>query len=751
MERTGTASRTEKFSQLLDQLSEELAFTIPGEDTGLLAINRCLMDMEDAAQPDDPAQLSAGLRDARQWIDLTLDGSAKFSEETITNLNAWHPWMMRLIDAWQHGEAMPAIPSQWGEAATTTPPPAPSVPASTIQAAPSAEEKSITLNLQDDGELLREFHGESVELLQSIEEGLIVLEGNPTDADTINSIFRAFHTFKGGAGFLHLGAMQDLAHDLESLLASARRGELSISSGIVDLILAGADALKHFTREIGAQLNGTGAGSPIVVPTSALMQRLQAALRGELPPAPPVAAPEPSPTFTPAHAVQTDEPAEIDQQADEEKPSNTLASRAAHPPAKRANSTPATPGGPAATETSTGFVKLDTLKLDHLVDLVGELVIAQSMVVQNPEVQKLTSRTLDRCLRQLSRTTAELQRNAMSLRMVPVRGAFQKMSRLVRDLAAQQQKQIQLLLEGEDTELDRNIVEKLSDPLVHMVRNSVDHGLEGPAERMAAGKLSLGTIVLSASHQRGGICIRIRDDGRGLDASRILAKARERGLIAPDEEPETSRIYEMIFMPGFSTAEKVTDLSGRGVGMDVVRRNIENLRGKIEIDSVPGEGTTFTIILPLTLAIIDGLLVGVGDDRYIIPTLSVRESFRARPGMVSTIQEHGEVVSVRGRQTPVLRLGPYLGRPSRAVKPEDGIMVVVESGDSCRALLVDELIGKQEVVIKSLGQSFQNQHLLAGAAVLGDGSVGLIFDVDSLVRFSERGHGTPAKLARQAT
>ncbi|MBJ7259842.1 MAG: Hpt domain-containing protein, partial [Chthoniobacterales bacterium] len=413
MEGTGTASRTEKFSQLLDQLSEELAFTIPGEDTGLLAINRCLMDMEDAAQPNDPAQLSAGLRDARQWIDLTLDGSAKFSEETITNLNAWHPWMMRLIDAWQHGEAIPAVPVQWGAVAATAQPPAPapSVATSTIQAAPSVEEKSITLNLQDDGELLREFHGESVELLQSIEEGLIVLEGNPTDADTINSIFRAFHTFKGGAGFLHLGAMQDLAHDLESLLAAARRGELSISSGIVDLILAGADTLKHFTREIGAQLNGTGAGSPIVVPTSALMQRLQATLRGELPPAAPAAAPEPSPTFIPAPAVQTDEPAQLDQQADEEKSSNTLALRAAHPPAKRAASTPATPGGPAATETSTGFVKLDTLKLDHLVDLVGELVIAQSMVVQNPEVQKLTSRTLDRCLRQLSRTTAELQRN----------------------------------------------------------------------------------------------------------------------------------------------------------------------------------------------------------------------------------------------------------------------------------------------------------------------------------------------------
>ena len=744
MERIGTASQAEKISQLLDQLGEELAFTIAGEDTGLLAINRCVMDMEDASLPDDPPQLTAGLGVARQWIDLTLDGSAKFSDETIANINSWHPWMMQVIDAWQHGDAMPTVPSEWGDAVTArqaaarTP-----AEAKTGHAAPSGEEKSITLNLQGDGELLREFHGESVELLQSIEEGLIVLEGNPRDADTINSIFRAFHTFKGGAGFLHLAAMQDLAHDLESLLAAARREELSITSGIVDLILAGADALKQFTNEIGAQLNGTGVGSPIVVPTSALMLRLQAALRGELPPAAsaPSAAPEPPPA---------NEPAKDNPPSEENKPSSTLASRPAQSPAKKNAGVPVAQSGPAA-ESSTGYVKLDTLKLDHLVDLVGELVIAQSMVVQNPEVQKLTSRTLDRCLRQLSRTTAELQRNAMSLRMVPVRGAFQKMSRLVRDLAAQQQKQIQLLLEGEDTELDRNIVEKLSDPLVHMVRNSVDHGLEGPAERMAAGKLSLGTIVLSASHQRGGICIRIRDDGRGLDASRILAKARERGLIGPDEEPDTSRIYEMIFMPGFSTAEKVTDLSGRGVGMDVVRRNIENLRGKIEIDSVPGEGTTFTIILPLTLAIIDGLLVGVGDDRYIIPTLSVRESFRAKPGMVSTIQEHGEVVSVRGRQTPVLRLGPYLGRPSRAVKPEDGIMVVVESGDSCRALLVDELIGKQEVVIKSLGQSFQNQHLLAGAAVLGDGSVGLIFDVDSLVRFSDRGHATPAKLARQAT
>jgi two-component system chemotaxis sensor kinase CheA len=356
------------------------------------------------------------------------------------------------------------------------------------------------------------------------------------------------------------------------------------------------------------------------------------------------------------------------------------------------------------------------------------------MVIQNPDVQQIKSLQLVRALRQLSRITTDLQRNAMSLRMVPMRPTFHKMRRLVRDLSAQQQKRVQLLLEGEETELDRNIVEKLSDPLVHMIRNAVDHGLERPADRIARGKPDCGTIRLSASHQRGGIVIRIQDDGRGLDRERILARAIDQGLLKHHANLTDSEIYSLIFLPGFSTANKVTELSGRGVGMDVVRRNIESLRGKIEIRSVPDHETTFTILLPLTLAIIEGLLVGVGNDRYIIPTLSIRESFKPRPGMVSAIHEQGEVVSVRGRQTPLLRLGRYLGTPSKAVNPEDGIVVVVESGDSARGLLVDELIGKQEVVIKSLGGVFAKQNILAGGAVLGDGWVGLILDVDTLVK-----------------
>jgi two-component system chemotaxis sensor kinase CheA len=381
-----------------------------------------------------------------------------------------------------------------------------------------------------------------------------------------------------------------------------------------------------------------------------------------------------------------------------------------------------------------GIVRVDTLKLDGLIDLVGELVIAQSMVVQNPDLKNITSEHLSRSLGQLRGITSDLQRTAMSLRMVPIRNTFQKMARLVRDLAAQQGKEIQLVLEGEDTELDRNIVEELSDPLIHMIRNSADHGIEATDRRIADGKPRAGTITLRAFHQGGFIVIQIQDDGKGLVPDRILAKAVERGLVKPDNSLDEQEIFELIFAPGFSTAEQITDVSGRGVGMDVVRRNIEKMRGKIEIQSVAGAGTTFTLFVPLTLAIIEGLLVGVGDQRYIIPTLSVRESFRPLPGMVTTVHGRGEMVHVRGRLTPMLRLGDHLHTPVNAVDPTQGIVVVVEAGQDSRCLLVDELIGKQEVVIKSLGEMFHNQTAFAGAAILGDGRVGLILDIHALVK-----------------
>lgn len=704
-------------AELLEQVGVELAFVEPGQDTGLLPINSLVMDLEDLSHQGAPPFLAAALASIRTWLDQILDGSGKFTAGSILDFNEWHSWMSRVMTAWERGEPSPAAPATWnqpggrvGTASVAGPASAPSAPPSSQ---PALEEPAIRLNLADDSELLREFHGESLELLQNIEQGVLVLEQDPTDANTLHSIFRAFHTFKGGAGFLHLAALRDLAHEMESLLDLARRSELKISSEIIDLILSGADALKHFTHEIGAQLNGTGAGTPIVVPTLHLIRRVRAAVKGD--PAP-TSEPQPPATIPPA-AVPLEKPAPTD-------PTGSPGPGVSAPPRP----------GPAAADGAMGFVKLDTRKLDGLVDLVGELVIAQSMVIQNPEVQRLARGPLARSLRQLGRITQELQRNAMSLRLVPIRGAFQKMSRLVRDLAAQQRKQVELVLEGEETELDRNMVEELGDPLVHMIRNATDHGVEAPAVRVSRGKPATGTIRLSAAHQRGGIVIRIQDDGQGLDPRRLLAKARERGLVQPEATLSETEIFALIFAPGFSTAEQVTDVSGRGVGMDVVRRNIEKLRGRIEIHSTAGQGTTFTILLPLTLAIIDGLLVGVGEDRYIIPTLSVRESFRPRPGMVTTIHERGEVVSVRGRLTPVLRLGRHLGTPGRAQDPTDGIIVVVESGSGIRGLLVDELLGKQEVVIKSLGNTFQRNNLVAGAAILGDGRVGLILDVDTLVK-----------------
>lgn len=728
------ATPAEKSLGILGQMALEMAFILPDQDAGLLPLNSLLMDLEEVTAKVAPLAVLSAIASARGLVDEILDGSGTFQTASIGKLNQWHTWMTGALGDWHKGAEISVFPTDLAEATdstatsgflpthTDTKETTPLWSVSTVSA--GEPEAAITLNLADDAELLHEFHGESLELLQNIERGVLVLEENPTDTETINSIFRAFHTFKGGAGFLHLKALQDLAHELESVLDAARQSKLLITSDTIDLILAGADALNQFTKEIGLQLHGKNAGDPIVVPTSGLIRRAQALLRGEVVPASILADVAITSTGTVPSLEENLSTSLQEMQG--------LLAAANQPVAKNPSSKTL-----ATADAASGFVKLETWKLDALVDLVGELVIAQSMVVQDPNVENIVSRTLERSLRQLSRTTSELQRNAMSLRMVPIRGAFQKMTRLVRDISAKQHKQVHLVMDGEETELDRNIVEKLGDPLVHMIRNSVDHGIELPEERESSGKPPLGTIRLSASHQRGGIVIRIQDDGKGLNPQRILAKGIERGLVAPNAELSEPEIFNLIFMPGFSTAEAVTDLSGRGVGMDVVRRNIEALRGKIEIQSLPGEGTTFTIILPLTLAIIDGLLVGVGSDRYIIPTMSVRESFRPQSGMVTTVHQRGEVVSVRGKQTPILRLGKYLGTEGKAKEPEEGIVVVVESGESTRAILVDELIGKQEVVIKSLGETFKDQNLLAGAAVLGDGRVAIILDVDTLVRLEQ--------------
>lgn len=763
-----------KAKKVIQQIGLELAFVDAVKENGADGINDLVRQLESALDQETPEPIVAAMTTVRQWIDERVAADNKLSAVTIARLSDWQPWIDAALMSWEYELPYPPFPEGWRilegapagpQAASPTPaavaPPAAPAPAGSAPAAVLPEQTVEVMPADADAEMLQLFCAEAQDLLQDIEQGVLVLEVNPTDSSSLDSLFRAFHTFKGNVGVMKLMVLQQLAHELESMLDAARRGKYRLVSESITAILSGADILKRFVSELSNQIVGVNTGRTIDLPIPQLIHDVHALLAGEspaaakssggAPPADAVPAPSPLPPALPlpdtTGAGNGDKSPRAAAPLPVEPPSPPQALAVpiapAVPPAPPVAKATA-PSQAAAPVIGSGIVRVDTLKLDSLIDLVGELVIAQSMVVQNPELKAITSAHLSRSLGQLRGITSDLQRTAMSLRMVPIRNTFQKMSRLVRDLALQQGKEIALELEGEETELDRNIVEELSDPLVHMIRNSADHGIEMPAARTAAGKPSAGTITLRAFHQGGFIVIQIEDDGRGLSPAKIRAKAIERGIIRADEILDDRETFDLIFAAGFSTAEQVTDLSGRGVGMDVVRRNIEKMRGKIEIDSVEGQGTTFTLYVPLTLAIIEGLLVGIGDQRYVIPTLSVRESFRPLPGMVTQVQGRGEVVSVRGRLTPILRLGRHLNTPHTATDPTEGIIVVVEAGQDSRCLLVDQLIGKQEVVIKNLGDMFRHQTEFAGAAILGDGRVGLILDINALVKLKARNNGEAA-------
>ena len=518
----------------------------------------------------------------------------------------------------------------------------------------------------------------------------MVLEQNPSDAEAIHAIFRGFHTIKGLAGFLELPRIQEMAHEVETLLDKARNGQMQITPAVIDVVLAGADYLRESIDHVEASLHGRQPAAPLA--ERGVLARIRQLLEAG----------------TEDTAESIEQP--VQTQAVAESPS------AAAPLA----------------QAEVKVVKVDTGKLDYLADMAGEMVIAQSLVLHDPDLASIKSARLARNLSQLARITSEIQKTSMSMRLVPIAQLFQRMVRLGRDLARKCGKPLQVETAGEETELDRNIVQELADPLMHMVRNAVDHGIEDPKARQVAGKPPVARVGLRAWHQAGYIVIEVSDDGRGLDKDKILAKARSRGMASGNLTE--NEIFHLIFEPGFSTAEQVTDVSGRGVGMDVVRKHIQKLRGRTEIRSVPGDGTTFTLKLPLTLAMIEGLVVVVGRDRYILPMFAVREMFRPVTGAVSTVQSRGEMVLVRGRLLPILRLYRRFGVAPRSEDPCESLLIVAESEGKCFCLMVDELIGKQEVVIKGLGETFRNTPGVAGGAILGDGRVGLILDVDGLYK-----------------
>jgi two-component system chemotaxis sensor kinase CheA len=602
--------------------------------------------------------------------------------------------------------------------------------------------QEVNLDFLQDLDLLGGFISEAFEHLETIEVNVLELEQNPDDEEIINNIFRPFHTVKGVSGFLNLKTINTLAHSTENLLDDVRSGKLPMSNDIVDLVLSVGDLLRTMIQNLSDVVE-KGPDVLEQYDISEFLATIQTLRAGESAPAAEQGQETP---------VEEAKEAEEAGAAKEETPPTADPAQAAEPeqvspPVAKAKPKPkpaaAPPKGPRKT-TVEASIKVGVEKLDDLVNAVGELVIMQAMVRHNPQITSISDPKLNKDFSQLSRITTELQKTAMSMRMVPIRQTFQKMTRLVRDLSKKTGKLVDLVMEGEETEIDRNMVDSIYDPLVHMMRNSVDHGVQVPAEREKAGKPPTGTVKLSAYQKGGNIVIEIEDDGSGVNTEKIRQKAIERGLVHENDNLTDHEINNLIFLPGFSTADKITDVSGRGVGMDVVKRGVEKLRGKVELISTPGEGSQFIIRLPLTLAIIDGIIVRVGSERYIIPTIAIQESMRPLAEQYNTVQGKGEALLIRDSLIPIIRLYHVFGVETECTDITDGIIVVIENEGRSRALMVDELLGKQEVVIKSLGGYMTDVEGVAGGTILGDGRVGLILDLAGLIAVSENmGPGIP--------
>jgi two-component system chemotaxis sensor kinase CheA len=592
-----------------------------------------------------------------------------------------------------------------------------------------------------DPSLMGDFVAESREHLDAIEPLLLDLESEPTRGDCLNSIFRACHTIKGVAGFLGLGDVSQLAHSMESLMDLARKGELLLSGGHIDALLQGVDCMRRLVDSVEAGIDAGsytvpenfGAvletlGSPYTIgidgeavePTSARTGDILVA-RGE------------------ASKEAVDEAIARQQQGDARRIGEILIGEGTTNASSVAGAL-ASQNAAKQSKNIEDTIRVPVQRLDQLIDAIGEAVIAQSMVYADPALSDLKNLTLENKMAQASLIMREIQELSMSLRMVSVKGMFQKMARLVRDLSRKVGKDIELTMDGEDTELDKTVVENIGDPLMHMIRNAIDHGIETAEERRASGKSPRATVALRAYHKAGNVFIEISDDGRGLDREKILAKARQVGIHTGDDSLADEEVFRYIFMPGFSTASKVTDVSGRGVGMDVVKKNIEALRGAVDITSQPGNGTTFTIRLPLTLAIISGMVVRIDGERYILPSLAIIESVNPRPGQVERMAARGEIIKVRGELLRMVRLKQLFFGTGGNDSPEDGIAVIVEDvmGRRC-ALLIDEILDQQQVVIKSLGEGMGTMRGLAGGAIMNDGSVSLILDVGGILRMAD-GH-----------
>lgn len=647
---------------------------------------------------------------------------------------------------------------------------------------PPRARNRILLNDLVTRDMAERFVAESADLVERVERDALALESAADRLESVHSMFRAIHTIKGNAGFFGYGALESACRDLEGILDSARKGDTPLNDAFINTVLSRVDGIRaqlnsvDYVEEGAEQILGASGGSPSAEAPSAEASATPPSVKQEVPAASEQGASEKPPSEEAPSAGEAERtpgglasrgtnPAETSGITEYKPIGEILVDIGAAPEdaVRKALETQEKPvgqllveegvvksedvdralqiqrslGGPSAApveETHRREIRVDTVKLDKLFDLVGELITAEAMVYNSPELRDLKLDQFNKSFNALTKISREIQETSMMIRMIPLEGLFHKMSRLVRDLSRKFNKSVDFQISGEDTEMDKNVIEQISDPLVHIIRNALDHGLESSEERKKRGKSETGQVSLSARYEGSEIWVSIKDDGAGLNREKILNKAIEKGMIQGDPLAISDKeLWQFIFEPGFSTAQVVSDVSGRGVGMDVVKRNLEKIRGRVDVRTEAGKGTEFILQIPLTMAIIDGITIRIGEGFYSIPLSDILEFFKARPEQITVTEQGLETVNLRGQIMPLLKLGEIFKVPGANLNPTEGIILVVQSTGKRACLLIDEVIGNQQIVIKNLSEYLGKVEGLSGCSILGDGTVSFIIDTGRLI------------------
>ena len=579
------------------------------------------------------------------------------------------------------------------------------------------EDKEVTVGEPEDidfdelisDDMLDQYLTNSNELIDNIEKNLVDLEKDPKNMDLIRETFQAMHSLKGNSGFMGFSEIEEISMESESILDSVRNEELDIDSNLITILLSNLETIRNRLDNLHKQ--------------EEKKDEAKEKPKEKVSPEKKIEEPEPD-----KEVVKKEEPKP--EKKKEEKPKQKKTDK----PEKKAP--PKSP--PKIPMMQKKDIRVETTKIDRLFDLVGELITIETMVTNSPDLKGLDLPNFNKSANMLNKISRDLQEISMSIRMMPLEGLFNKMKRLVRDVALKMGKKVNLFVSGQETEMDKNVIDEISDPLVHILRNAIDHGIEPPEKRVENGKNEVGNVSLKARYEGNEILIIVEDDGAGINKEKLLAKAESKGVLRTDPENMSDKeIYGLIFEPGLSTAQELTDISGRGVGMDVVKKNLEKLRGGIDVDSVEGKGSRITLRIPLTLAIMEAMVIRVGDTTFALPIMSIRESFRPEKEKITITMDGLEMVRVREEVLPIVRTHELFDIEPDSTNVRDGILIIIEARERKVCLFADEIVGQQQAVIKALSDYIGKVAGITGCMVIGDGGIGLILDIESLIDMAQ--------------